>query len=342
MHKRYRKIGLLFILIFSLASITACGNSGIEDDETIKIRMANQVDKSNFLNVGYEKFKALLEEKSDGKFEVEIYNGGTLAGSDEEIVESIKTGIVDVSTSSAYGTANTTGVKALNLFDMPMIFDNREEFYNLLDGEFGEIIKQEIDENTSVQALGFIDLGFYGILNSKRPIEQPSDMKGLKIRTSEASLHLDTLKAMGANPTPMSYSEVFTGLQQGAIDGVSTTTPLIHGDRFYEVSEYMTLTNQLLLPHVLMVNDEFYEGLPEDMQIAFDEAAEEYIAYARELSVEAEEKAITEMEEEGATVVELSSDQMEDFKEIVEPVIEKHIDTVGREHFEKAMEQLKK
>ncbi|HIV73497.1 MAG TPA: TRAP transporter substrate-binding protein [Candidatus Pseudogracilibacillus intestinigallinarum] len=352
MKNTVKKIGLTFVLVMSMALLVACGgndNAGNKaNDESksngdkITIRMGNQVDENNFLNQGYVKFKEIIEEKSDGQFEVEIYNGGTLVSSDEEIVEALKNGTLDLSTSSAYGTANTTDVSALKLFDMPMLFDNRDQFYSLLDGEYGENIKQEIDGKTNLQVLGFIDLGSYGILNGKKSVEKPEDLKSLKIRTSAADLHLDTLTAMGANPTPMSYSEVFTGLQQGTIDGVSTTTPLIYGDRFYEVSENMTLTNHVLLPHVLMINDDFYAKLTEDQQEILNESVEEYITYARELVIEAEKEAVEGMKAEGVNIVELTDEQREAFKEVVEPVLEKHKSDVGEENYEQALKELGK
>ncbi|MEI3607654.1 TRAP transporter substrate-binding protein [Pseudogracilibacillus sp. SE30717A] len=352
MNKGLKRMGITLLFIMSLAIFAACGGNeegngkgdegeaSSKNGETITIRMANQVDEKNFLNQGYVKFKEIIEEKSDGQFQVEIYNGGTLVTSDEEIVESLKSGSIELSTSSAYGTANTTGVDALKLFDMPMLFDSREDAYELLDGEYGEGIKEQIEEKANVQVLGFIDLGFYGILNNDRSIEKPEDLKGLKIRTSAADLHLDTMSAMGGNPTPMAYSEVFTGLQQGTIDGVSTTTPLIYGDRFFEVSKNMTVTNQVFLPHVMMVNNDFYNGLSDELKTILEESVNEYVTYARELAVNAEEEAVQGMKDEGVNVVELTDEQRQAFKKAVEPVIEKHIDTVGKENYEKAIEQL--
>lgn len=350
MNKTLKKMGLSLLLILSAIIFTACSDSDNSSDggdskgneKAITIRMANQVDENNFLNQGYVKFKEIIEEKSDGQINVEIYNGGTLVSSDEEIVESLKSGSIELSTSSAYGTANTTSVDALKLFDMPMLFDDRNDFYKLLDGDYGNMIKEQVAEKSNVEVLGYLDLGFYGILNGKKSVEKPADLKGLKIRTSAADLHLDTLSAMGANPTPMSYSEVFTGLQQGAIDGVSTTTPLIYGDRFYEVNKNMTLTNHILLPHVLMVNKDFYNGLSDDLKKILNDSVGEYITFARELSVESENEAVVGMKDEGVNVVELTPEQREEFKKVVEPVIEKNIKDVGEENYKKALEELKK
>jgi len=350
-NKLMRTISLMFLLIISFGVLAACGsndnaksenNNQASDQEVYKLKMANQVDEQNFQNQGYVKFKEILEEKSDGRFEVEIYNGGTLVSSDEETVDALNNGTLELATVSAYGTANTTSVDGLKIFDFPMLFKDRDEFYQIADNDLGDKLREQVAENSNVQALGYVDMGFYGILNSKKNAEKPEDFKGLKIRSSTADLHLETLEAMGANPTPMAYPEIFTGLQQGTIDGVTTSTALIYGDRFYEVAEHMTLTNHVLLPHLMLVNNDFYNGLPEDLKAIFDEAAEEYIKHARNLTIEAETEAIEGMEAEGVEVIELTDEQRETFVKAVEPVVEKHIDTIGKDIYEQALEELGK
>lgn len=341
---------LFFVMISS--TLVACGgnddaqsgdgSSSEFSNEDVVIKMANQVEEDNFLNQGYVKFKEYIEEESDGNVSVEIHNGGTVASSDEQIVEQLNSGSLDLSTSSAYGTANTTEVKGFNLFDMPFLFEDREEFYSFIDGPYGEELAEEVSQTQNVEVLGYVDLGFYSIMNGQHPVEKPEDLNGLSIRSSAATLHLETLEALGANPTPMDYSEVFTGLQQGTIDGVSTTTPLIYGDRFFEVNKNITLTNHVLLPHVLMVNQEFYNGLSDDVKQLLDEAAEVYVQEARELSIEAEEEAIKGLNDEGVEVTELNPEQKEAFREATESVREENIGEVGEENYNNAMDLLER
>ncbi|GAB3042245.1 TRAP transporter substrate-binding protein [Virgibacillus ainsalahensis] len=321
---------------------SASGTGGSSDGDQVVIRMANQVEQDNFLNQGYVEFKEYIEENSDGEVAVEIHNGGTITNSDESIVELLDSGSLELSTSSAYGVANVTNVKGFNLFDMPFLFDDREEFYSFIDGPYGDQLAEQVSENTNVEVLGFVDLGFYSLMNGKKPVETPEDLNGLTIRSSEADLHLDTLKSLGANPTPMAYSEVFTGLQQGTIDGVSTTTPLIYGDRFFEVNKNITLTNHILLPHILMVNKDFYNSLSADVQELLDEAVQEYIKTARELAVEAEKEAVNGLADEGVEVIELSPEQKEEFRKATESVREANIEEVGEENYNKAMDLLGK
>lgn len=330
---------LLFITI--IGTLAACNDDTAEESgDKVVIRMANQVEEDNFLNQGYVKFKEYIEEASDGQVSVEIHNGGTIATSDGQIVELLNNNTIDLSTSSAYGTASATGVKGFNLFDMPFLFQDRKEFYAFLDGDYGDRLAEEVGESQNVEVLGYTDLGFYSIMNGSRAVETPEDLKGLKIRTSAAALHVDTFSELGANPTPMDYSEVFTSLQQGTIDGVSTTTPLIYGDRFYEVNKHITLTNHILLPHVLMVNKDFYNGLSEDMKQVFDEAVDVYIEESRKLAIEAEQEAVDGLVEEGVEVTELSPEQLKLFQEAAESVRENNINEVGEENYHEAMELL--
>ncbi|GAB3042309.1 TRAP transporter substrate-binding protein [Virgibacillus ainsalahensis] len=348
MWKNRNKLFLSLFMALIITILAACSgeetaqSEDSDNGDQVVIRMANLVEKDNFQNQGYMKFKEYIEEKSDGKVKVEIHNGGTIASSDEQIVEQLNSGSLELSTSSAYGVANTTNIKGFNLFDMPFLFEGRDELYSLTDGEYGDKLAEEVSETQNVKVLGFIDMGFYSIMNGQTAIESPGDLQGLTIRSSAAALHLETLKAFGANPTPMDYSEVYTGLQQGTVDGLSTTTPLIYGDRFFEVNKNITLTNHVPLTHVVMVNKDFYNGLTDDVRQLVDEAAEEFIMTARELTKEAEQEAIQGLADEGVEVIELTAEQKEEFQKEAEKVHENNIDEVGEENYNRALEQLGK
>lgn len=346
MKKNLKKI-VFSLMALSLIFLAACssdnasdGNAnGSSNGDKITIKMANQVDANNFLNLGYEHFKKTILDKTSN-VEVEIYNGGTLATSDESIVDLLKNRTLQLSTSSAYGIANSLDIKAFNIFDVPFLFDSREQYYQFLDGEYGDLLKKEVSDKSDLYLLGFIDLGYYSILNGKKLVESPSDLSGLKIRSSSANLHLSALKAMQANPTPMAYSEVFTGLQQGTIDGVSTTTPLIYGDRFYEVNKYFTATNHVLLLHGILVDKKFYDGLDEETKTALTESIDSYMEEAKNLVMDAESKAIQGFKDAGVEVVELSDEQREQFKEATNKVAEENINTIGQENYDLAIKLL--
>lgn len=312
------------------------------DGEKVILRTANLVASDNFLNVGYERFKEVLEEESNGQIEVQVYNNGTLTSSEDIQYEMLQTGVLDSVTVAAFVAASNAKVPALNIFDVPFLFDTEDEMYELIDGEYGDIIRDAMEENSNAYYKGAFSIGTFGIANNKHAVKEPADLKGLKIRSTTTPLQAGTISAMGANPTPISYGEIFTSLQQGTIDGVQTTTPLIYGDKFYEVANHMTLTRHFPLPHILLVNKEFYDSLTDELKEAVDIAVEEHIQFARQLAVEAEIDAIKGMEEEGVEVVELTPEQLEVFKESVQTTIEKNVDKVGKENYEKALKVLDK
>lgn len=338
----------IVIMALTMVVLAACsskekdaestGNKG--SSENITLKMANQVDAKNFLNLGYEDFKNRVEEKSNGSVAVEIYNGGTLASSDEAIVDLLKNGTLQVSSSSAYGIGNSLGISAFNIFDVPFLFESRDSFYTFLNGEYGDLLKKEVAEKSNLYLLGFIDLGYYSVLNGKKEVKKPEDLSGLKIRSSAADLHISTLKAMGANPTPMAYSEVFTGLQQGTVDGVSTTTPLMYGDRFYEVNKNFTATNHVLLLHGVLVNKEFYDGLSDDMKATIDESLNEYTQEAINLVTTAEEASIQGFKDAGVTVVKLTDEERAKFKKATAKVAEENMAVIGKENYDLAIKLL--
>lgn len=345
--KRMKVKSIFLSMIVTVLMLSGCGQSKPAgtvgaDGEKVILRTANLVATDNFLNVGYEKFKEVLEAESNGQIEVQVYNNGMLTSSEDIQYEMLQTGVLDAVTVAAFVAASNAKVPALNIFDVPFLFDSEEEMYTLIDGEYGKIIENDMETNSNAYYMGSFSIGTFGIANNKQTVREPADLKGLKIRSTTTPLQSGTIAAMGANPTPISYGEIFTSLQQGTIDGVQTTTPLIYGDKFYEVADHMTLTRHFPLPHVLMVNKEFYDGLTDELKAAVDKATEEHIKFARQLAVEAEKDAIEGMKEKGVDVVELTPEELDLFKEAVQPAIDKNIDKVGIENYEKALEVLGK
>lgn len=345
-----RKLKLQSIFFSFMAIVLVLSGCGTKkeagtvgaDGEKVVIRMANLVTDNNFLNTGYKKFKEVAEKESNGQIEVQIYSGGTLTPSEDMEYEMLQTGVLDVVTNAAFIVASNAKAPSYNIFDVPFLFSNEEEMYKLTDGEYGEVLRHDLESKSNAYYLGVFSIGSFAIANNQREIRKPDDLKGLKIRSTTTPLQSGTISAMGANPTPISYGEIFTSLQQGTIDGVQTTTPLIHADRFYEAAEHLTLTRHFPLPHVLMVNKSFYDSLTDELKDVVDKAAEEQIKYARELVIKAEKDAIEEMKKEGVKVVEPSEDELELFKKAVQPAVDNNIDKVGVENYDMALDILGK
>ncbi|WP_216828663.1 TRAP transporter substrate-binding protein [Alkalihalobacterium elongatum] len=347
---------MLITLLSLLLALTACGGSsetgssepnegdsnGTSSAETYTIRIPAVVNEDNFVAVGFKRFKDLAEEKSDGRLKVDLYLNGTLSASNEEDLQLLSDGSVEIIGMPSFIGAQAGGIDGFNIYDFPFLFDGREDFYKLAEGPLGQELQEQFEQATGGKILGYYDIGGLSLLNSSHTIKEPSDLNGLNIRTPQSSLFMDTVSVMGGNPTPITFAEVYTSLQQGTIDGLTTTLPLMYDSQFYEVSKYLTVTNHVLIPYVFTINNDFFEGLPEDLQSILLEAAEEMIQFSRDLVVDHEVTAIKNLKAEGVEVYELTPEEYEVFGEVVQTAIEKNIDLVGEDVYNRALELLGK
>ncbi|MDF2592598.1 MAG: transporter substrate-binding protein [Clostridia bacterium] len=276
-------------------------------------------------------FKKLVEEKSGGKIKVEIYSGGQL-GDDTKGTEACRAGQLEMVNTS---TAPLVGlVPELAIFDIPFLFNNNEMADKVVEGEIGDYI------NAKLEAKGLINLawnenGFRDLTNSVKVVQSPADLKGLKIRTMENKYHLEAWKLMGASPTPMSWSEVFTALQQETIDGQENPIPNFYSTRIQEVNKYITITHHIYSPFLLLSSKEIFDKYDEETQNIIREAAQAYGLAEKELNraeTETKKKALVE---EGCTVTDLTNEERQAFKEITAPVWDSVEKAVGSEIIEK-------
>ena len=282
----------------------------------IVIKAAHGAPESNVQHLGWLKFKEVLEAKSGGNIIVEVYGNNQL-GPDREICEATQMGsITVVSNSTAAATAFN---KEFYVFDAPFLFKDRDEAYAALDGPLGQAILTS-DEQFNLKGLGFWENGFRALSNSKRPIHTPEDVAGLKLRTMESSLHIATWRAIGANPTPMAFGELFTALQQKTVDGQDNAMDMVYAAKFYEVQKHLTKTNHNYSPLIVHMNLEFWNDLSPENQALIMESMKETTDWqrekARQLTVEAEDH----LKKAGMQIVDLTPEQMQMFRDKVRPV----------------------
>ncbi|WP_342431578.1 TRAP transporter substrate-binding protein [Neobacillus sp. FSL H8-0543] len=344
--KKVSSWALLSLLTFVLL-LAGCGKStetGGKDSEgkVYTIRMPAVVNEENFIAIGYKKFKELVEEKSDGRLKVELFLNGTLASSNEEEFQVLRDGSAEIISFPSFIGAQVGGVDGYNIYDFPFIYGDRDKLFELAEGPLGQEIQTKLEEKNNVKVLGYYDIGSMSLLNSKHAIKKPSDLNGLTLRTPQSALFMDTISEMGGNPTPITFAEVYTSLQQGTIDGLTTTLPLMYDSQFFEVSKFATLTKQNFIPYVMTMNGDFFNKLPKDLQNVVVEASKEMVQFSRNLVVEQEVTAVKNLESEGVEIYELSPDEFEEFKKSVQPAIEKNIKLVGKEFYEKTLDFLSK
>ena len=226
----------------------------------------------------------------------------------------------------------------MGLFDLPFLFTSTEGADAICDGEIGQSINQTIEENSGIHILCYYENGFRCVTNSVREIVTPADLEGLKIRTPESDVYLATFQQLGANPTPMAFSEVFTALQQGTIDGQENPLATIYQNNFYEVQPYVTRTGHIYSVHMLTINADLYNGLSDEDKAAFDEAAAYASKVNRDLSRELDDQYAKDLADAGMTVTELTAEQKAEWQEACAPVYDQFADTIGADLIAQAKE----
>ncbi|WP_152658482.1 TRAP transporter substrate-binding protein [Oceanobacillus sp. CFH 90083] len=329
-----KKVLVSLFLILSVI-LAACGSgNGAEGGEgssgsgdQIVMRAGTGANQEHSTYLGLEKFKEIVEEKSDGSIEVEVYHSGQL-GDDREMAEAVQLGSQEVVVAS---DANLSPfVSEVNVLGFPFLFPTREVAHEVLDGEAGQAILDKFDEKNMV-GLAYWENGFRNITNSRQPIESVEDLSGLKLRTMSSDLHIDVFAELGANPTPMAFTELYTGLQQGTVDGQENPNPLIYQQKFHDVQDYLSETRHVYTPYLFLVSKGFYDELSDEHKQIIEEAALEAGEYQREENHKQDQEALESLVEEGIEVNEVSEEVRNEMQTIIEPLLEDYSQEIGED-----------
>ncbi|MBO8137322.1 MAG: TRAP transporter substrate-binding protein [Desulfotomaculum sp.] len=328
MNKKIIVIGIALMMVGLL--LVGCGGGGesgkqANTDGTYNIKIGSPLVESHPGHKGFLKFKELVEKESNGKIKVEIFPNGVLGG-DRELTEAVQLGTVTMTLSSTSPVANFE--KSFYLFDLPFLFPDRETAYQVLDGPLGQKLLDNLSSQ-GIKGLGYWENGFRHITNSKHPIKKLEDLQGLKLRTMENKLHIAAWKQLGANPTPMAFGELFTALQQRTVDGQENPLALIDSNKFYEVQDYLTLSGHVYTPFVIMMNNDFFNSLPQDLQQVVLDAVKEAGEYQRNLMKEQEDDSLQVIKDAGVEVYELSKDEKDRMIKALEPVYDEGAKIIG-------------
>ena len=249
---------------------------------------------------------------------VELVMGNVTSSSAKDAVTEVlipkaQTGECDIAVGSTSSVATT--YNDLYVYDVPYLFLNKQEVYDVgFNGETGKAILDGFSEY-GLKGLAFWENGFRNITTTDKDIATVADLSGLKIRTMANEIHLEAWKAMGANPTPMAFGELFTGLQQGTVDGQENPLGIITGNKFEEVQSYCTLTEHVYTPYYVVMNQAKWDSLTAEQQEALTKAIEETTQRQYELSQQYEDEAIEVMEGAGCAVRTLTDEEKLGFKE---------------------------
>ena len=276
-----RKRIFTLLVIFSMVALVPFSLSAKEI--TIKLAHLNAQKPFDIPSAAMAAaFKSAVEANSNGAIKVKIFPSGVL-GKERETMVQVKSGVVQSYIASTGGMS--TFYPMIDITNMPFAFSSYNVCYKVYDGEFGKALAKDIEKKSGFHVLGFGESGgFFIITNSKREVRSPKDMKGLKIRTMTVPLHMAIIKALGASPTPIAWSEVYTSLQTGVVDGQMNPISIINMAKFYEVQKYATLTNHLYAPYIWVMNAKFYNNLSPANKKIIDDAARIAILAGRGLS----------------------------------------------------------
>ena len=208
-----------------------------------------------------EYFVKPIEEGSQGRIKVELYPNAQLGG-DREISEGVQMGTIQMAIPSSAPLAGFD--KRVQVLELPYLFTTKQAAFEAADGILGEKLNSYLAAK-GMLILGFQENGFRHVTNNRGPVRTPADLKGIKIRTMENPIHLAFFKAVGANPTPMSWGELYTALQQGTVDAQENPYAMIVDGKFYEVQKYVSETGHVFSFEVLIANKKFMDNLPADL-----------------------------------------------------------------------------
>lgn len=287
----------LVLAVLSLAFVVGLNPVGAASTTTIKLAHVNAV--THAINMSSEKFKQLVEERSNGRIKVQIYPSSQL-GNEKELAEGAKMGTVDMVHISSGGLANF--LPKMGVFDAGYIFRDQKHQRNVLRGKIGKAMRDELVKKSGIRILQYYYQGERN-LTTNRQVSKPADLKGMKIRTPDVKSYVETLRAMGAVPTPIAFNELFTALQLKLIDGQENPLPTIQAMKFYEVQKYVTLTGHMMAPGVLAMNDRLFKKFSSKDQKLIQQAADDAMDYHDATIVKQQEESLAELQKLGMTVV---------------------------------------
>jgi tripartite ATP-independent transporter DctP family solute receptor len=308
------------VFIKTVIATVAMAAMGIASAQEKTIKFANQNALGHPIIQGMEKFKEIVEKQSGGKLKVNVFPAGAL-GSDQANVSAIQGGTVEMAAMNSGIFASQ--VKDFAVFDFPFMFANGKEADAVVDGPFGHKMHAKLEEKGLV-GLGYYELGFRHLTNGKRAINKVSDIEGLKLRVIPNPINVDWVKALGANPTPLPFPELYAALEQGAVDGQENPIATINGAKLFEVQKHLALTGHQYNPQSVVISKKFWETLSAAEKKIIADAVTESSKFQRATARALEAGTLEGMKKNGMQVTTLPASEMSILREKMKPVIAKH------------------
>lgn len=299
-----------------------------KDDKVYELRLGHTGSPDHHFQKISERYAKLLEERTDGKVKVTIYPSDSL-GKQVELVEGTFIGTNDMVLTSDAVLSNT--VPEVGMINLPYLFRDTDHVREVLDGEVGDALADKVEQQGAV-VVGWWDNGFRHITNSKKPITKPEDLEGMKIRVPEGPIFVDTFSTLGANATPIAFTELYSALQLGVVDGQENPPAHILTQKFYEVQDFASKTGHIYLSSPVLINKALLERMPEEYQKVILDTGKELAAEHSKMVIAEEDDQWKKIQELGMKVNEVDKAA---FAEATRPVVEKYRETFGPELIDK-------
>lgn len=346
-----KKLLLIMLLIMCTVGLLACGGQepapapapATDEPEaeapadepagqqvTLRIGHVEAEDRST--HVALVNFKDRVEAESNGNITVEIYPNASI-GDDAEMVTMVSLGTLEM-TLPATGNLSSYG-EAWGVFDLPWLFTSADAAFAACDNEIGEFLDALL-EGTGTLSLGYTYNGVRNMSNNLRPITKPEDCQGIAFRIMDSAVFRSMFECLGANPTVVAFSEVYSALQNGVVDGQENAASLTYAMKFHEVQKYYSITGHVYSFLPIVTNEAWYNGLDATNKAIIDAAIADMIVEQRQMEVDDNDKYIQMIADSGTEINEVSPEELARFQEAVAPVYDQYLDVFGQELYDLA------
>ena len=320
----------VFMFTAACAALTFAAASALAQ-QPIVIKFSHVVAVNTPKGKGADYFKKLAEERTGGKVKVEVYPNSSLFKDGEEM-EALQLGSVQMLAPSV-AKFGPLGAREFEVFDLPYIFDSFDELHKVTDGAVGKLLFQKL-ETKGLLGLAYWDNGFKE-MSANKPIKVPADYKGLKMRIQSSKVLGDQMKALGAIPQVMAFSEVYQAMQTGVVDGSENPPSNFYTQKMHEVQKYLTMTDHGVIEYAVIVNKKFWDGLPPDIRTTLEGAMKDATKYANDLAKKENDDALAAVKASGKTeVIALSAAEKAAWKKALVSVHKENESRVGKDTLE--------
>lgn len=314
------------IVLLALAAILLLQTASAQIVER-NIRIGIGVDKSHPKGLAVLHFAELVQQRSNGKITVTLYDNGKL-GDDAKTITDMQHGTLEMAVPD---TATLVGqIKGFGFINFPFLFDTEADADKLLDGLFGDKLNASL-EKIGLIGLGYWENGFRNVTNNVRNIARTEDFRGLQLRVIKNPLYIETFTTLGAKPVPLPFPEVYRSLKEAKVDGQENPLATIQSSKFYEVQRYLTLTRHSYSVWVMLLGKQLWDKLSPDERALIKGAAAETLDYERKMMRANSAAILADLRKSGMTVSELSSVQRSELRRLTRPIIEKYKVEYGKE-----------